>query len=62
MFWVLGFIPGYVVSWILKQLNLLRVPREVEIAGLDHHVFNTMVEEDREIQGVLEQARLAPAE
>ena len=27
-----GFIPGYVVSWILKQTGLLRIPREVEIA------------------------------
>jgi Amt family ammonium transporter len=62
MFWVLGFIPGYVLSWVLKQLNLLRVPREVELAGLDHHVFAAMVEEDREIQGVLKDARLAPAE
>ena len=62
MFWVLGFIPGYVLSWILKQLNLLRVPREVELAGLDHHVFETMVQEDTEIQTVLKDARLAAAE
>lgn len=31
----LGLIPGYVVSLILKQLRLLRVPREAEIMGLD---------------------------
>ena len=31
----LAFIPGYVVSWILKKLNLLRVPAEVELEGLD---------------------------
>jgi hypothetical protein len=62
MFWVLGFIPGYVLSWILKQAGLLRVPREVELAGLDHHVFATMVKEDQEIQAVLKDARLAPAE
>jgi Amt family ammonium transporter len=31
----LAFLPGYVVSWILKQLNLLRVPPEVELEGLD---------------------------
>ena len=62
MFWVLGFIPGYVLSWILKQAGLLRVPREVELAGLDHQVFATMVKEDQEIQAVLKDARLAPAE
>lgn len=32
---VLGFIPGYGTSWILKKLNLLRVSREEEIEGLD---------------------------
>ncbi len=32
---VLGFIPGYGCSWVLKQLNLLRVPPEEEIKGLD---------------------------
>lgn len=31
----LGFIPGYGTSWLLKKMNLLRVPREEEIAGLD---------------------------
>jgi ammonium transporter, Amt family len=31
----LGFLTGWVSSWILKKLNLLRVPPEVEIAGLD---------------------------
>lgn len=31
----LGFIPGYVVSLILKKLRLLRVPREAELLGLD---------------------------
>lgn len=32
---VLGFIPGYGVSWLLKKANLLRVPEEVEVEGLD---------------------------
>jgi ammonia channel protein AmtB len=32
---LLGFIPGYVTSWILKKFNLLRVSREEEIQGLD---------------------------
>ena len=31
----LAFLPGYVVSWILKKLDLLRVPAEVELEGLD---------------------------
>ena len=31
----LGFIPGYVVSLVLKKLGMLRVPREAEVMGLD---------------------------
>jgi Amt family ammonium transporter len=32
---LLGFIPGYGTSWLLKKFNLLRVSPEEEIAGLD---------------------------
>lgn len=32
---VLGFVPGYAVSYALKAMGLLRVPREAEEAGLD---------------------------
>jgi ammonia channel protein AmtB len=35
MFWVLGFVPCYLVARLLKMFNLLRVPREVELAGFD---------------------------
>ena len=35
MFWVLGFIPGWIVAKILAAFDLLRIPKEVEIAGLD---------------------------
>jgi len=35
MFVVLGFIPAYVVSLILKSMGLLRVPEAVELVGLD---------------------------
>jgi ammonia channel protein AmtB len=31
----LGFLSGWVSSFILKKLNLLRVPPEVELMGLD---------------------------
>jgi ammonium transporter, Amt family len=31
----LGFLSGWVASFVLKKLNLLRVPAEVELAGLD---------------------------
>jgi ammonia channel protein AmtB len=31
----LGFLSGYIAAKVLKMLNLLRVPPEVELAGLD---------------------------
>jgi ammonium transporter, Amt family len=31
----LGFLTGWLASWVLKKLNLLRVPPEVELEGLD---------------------------
>lgn len=35
VFFLVGFVPGYAVSWILKKFDLLRIPKDVEIAGLD---------------------------
>jgi ammonia channel protein AmtB len=32
---LLGFIPGYLVSLLLKSVGLLRAPREAELMGLD---------------------------
>ncbi len=31
----LGFLTGYAASWVMKKLNILRVPPEVELMGLD---------------------------
>jgi len=38
-FFPLAFLPGYIVSWVLKKANLLRVPPEVELEGLDMAEF-----------------------
>ena len=64
MFWVLGFIPGYALSWVLKRLNMLRIPYEVELAGLDHVSFEATMREDDEIRTALAQdmGRPRPAE
>jgi len=32
---LLGFIPGYGASYVLKMFNLLRIPEKVEILGMD---------------------------
>jgi ammonium transporter, Amt family len=38
-FFPLAFLPAFVVSWLLKKANLLRVPPEVELEGLDMAEF-----------------------
>jgi ammonia channel protein AmtB len=40
MWGVLGLIPGWILAKILDAFGLLRVPREVEIVGLDTHVYS----------------------
>jgi ammonium transporter, Amt family len=37
----LGFLSGWGASWIMKQLNILRVPAEVELEGLDMAEYET---------------------
>jgi len=39
VFLPLGFFGGYIPSWILKKANLMRVPPEVELEGLDMAEF-----------------------
>ena len=51
MFFVLGFIPAWIVSKILNSFGLLRVPRQVELMGLD---FRTLNEEEQARQDVRE--------
>ena len=31
----LGFVPGYVISLIFRIFGVLRIPHQVEVAGLD---------------------------
>jgi Amt family ammonium transporter len=35
MFGVLGFLPGWVTAKILNAFGMLRIPKEIELAGLD---------------------------
>ena len=39
----LGFLSGWIASYVLKRLNLLRVPPEVELEGLDLVEYGTLV-------------------
>ena len=60
MFFVLGLIPGFIAAKILNAFGLLRVPREVEIAGLDLSTEIQREEDFRDVkQSVDEAAREA---
>ena len=37
MFWLLGFIPAWILAKILASMDLLRIPKEIELLGLDFH-------------------------
>ncbi len=62
MFWVLGFIPAWVLCRIFKAAGVLRVPKQVELAGLDI----TEIQERRALEAEVRMAeheeatRLAP--
>jgi len=40
MFFVLGFLPTWILAGILKAVGLLRVPEKVEIVGLDYAEYH----------------------
>ena len=54
MFGVLGFLPGWIGARILKSFGLLRIPKEVELMGLD---FQSRQEEEAATQDVREAER-----
>ena len=51
MFGVLGFLPGWVAAKILSALGILRIPKEVELLGLD---FSSAKEEEAAARDVRE--------
>ena len=49
MFFVLGLIPGYIIARVLHGMGKLRIPREVEIAGLDYEMMETAKEDEKAV-------------
>ncbi len=49
MFVVLGFIPGYVIAKILHGAGKLRIPREVELAGLDYNMMEAASKDEKAV-------------
>lgn len=50
MFGLLGFLPGFIAAKILNSMGALRIPREIELAGLDIAAND---ERHRDEQGVI---------
>ena len=49
MFFGLGFLPCFVMGFVLKKMGILRIPEQVELAGMDHLVIQAESEEAQEI-------------
>jgi ammonia channel protein AmtB len=57
MFFVLGLIPAWIVAKILKGMDLLRIPREIELVGLDiNHESQRAADADEVAQAIREEA------
>ena len=55
MFGVLGFLPGFVVAKVLSAFGLLRIPREIELMGLDFQDMQTQREAEIEVRSAKQQ-------
>jgi ammonia channel protein AmtB len=50
MFWVLGFLPTFVLCAVLKAAGQLRIPYEVELVGLDLTEYRERYLDDEEVR------------
>ena len=49
MFVVLGFIPGWIIAKVLHGMGKLRIPREVELAGLDYEIMEAAKDDEKSV-------------
>ena len=49
MFFVLGIIPGWIIAKVLHGMGKLRIPREVELAGLDYEIMESAKEDEKSV-------------
>ena len=49
MFFVLGMIPGWIIAKVLHGMGKLRIPREVEIAGLDYDIMEASKDDEKAV-------------
>ena len=49
MFFVLGMIPGWIIAKVLHGMGKLRIPREVELAGLDYDIMEASKDDEKAV-------------
>ena len=49
MFGVLGFLPGWILAKILHGAGKLRIPRDVELAGLDYNIMEAASKDEKAV-------------
>ena len=49
MFFVLGMIPGWIIAKVLHGMGKLRIPREVELAGLDYDIMEAAKDDEKSV-------------
>ena len=60
MFWVLGFLPAFVLCKILAAFDMLRIPKQIELIGLDLAEYEGRYLSEEEVrQAEIEEARAA---
>ena len=60
MFWVLGFLPAWILCGIFKAAGVLRIPRAIELVGLDMADYHgRYLDEDEVRQAELTEAAAA---
>ena len=52
MFVILGVLPGYIIAKILNSIGMLRIPREVEIAGLDFELLSAAKKDEQNVTSI----------
>ena len=49
MFGVLGLLAGWILAKILHAAGKLRIPRDVEIAGLDYNIMEAAKRDEKSV-------------
>ena len=49
MFFVLGMLPGWILAKLLNGMGKLRIPREVELAGLDYEIMEAAKDDEKSV-------------